>query len=517
VSGNIENYISCGGKQQKIYYLACWHGTQAQLMTTLPTATPTSVNDFHLLVDHLHHAPDSRHPVKNAPDIRLGKSRPRRKPRTKVTRQHEVHRQRCKSTRRSLIRSAYNGNMEDVTKLLNAAKLKQQNIVRKATGRRKRHYGVHRNSTNLELKQNAKRLQRGTLNIDATDSRGIAALSWAARRGHCEMVQTLLTNGAHVSRADMHSGKIPLHHASAEGHLDVVRTLLDHDSPLDPSDKRGNTPLILAAQSGHDQVVFALLLAGASWDSCNHQQSDAMLIARRLGHQQVIHVIDDHLSSIGLHYSTPSLLGPTCHQMAEDELQNALHASLTLQEELEQQTYTAEHQHSRAAGEGSSSSSSSSSSSLHVHHRKRTASEILHHQERNKHHLTRQEKQQTVQHMRNMSHRQHRRPTGFARDQQAGLSALQRVRWNADPRNRGEKLEFEFKRSLAQEWETLWGKLPGETNAERFERLGERQQKIPGQCPHLSRGMVCYSVRELGVCEYLHIPERPHIPLRMKY
>ena len=40
--------------------------------------------DFHLLVDHLHHKPDARHPMLHAPNIRLGKSRPTRKPRNKT-------------------------------------------------------------------------------------------------------------------------------------------------------------------------------------------------------------------------------------------------------------------------------------------------------------------------------------------------------------------------------------------------------------------------------------------------
>ena len=48
-------------------------------------------------------------------------------------------------------------------------------------------------------------------------------------------------------------------------------------------------------------------------------------------------------------------------------------------------------------------------------------------------------------------------------------------------------------------------------------RLGDRENKIPGQCPHLERGQNCYSMRELGTCEYLHIPERPHIQIKMNY
>ena len=261
--------------------------------------------DFHLLVDHLHHKPDARHPMLHAPNIRLGKSRPTRKPRnkTKGSLQHHMNKttssNKNKSTRTktnrpiSLVTSAYSGNMDNVNKMLKAAKKKQQNMIRKESHYRKHNHGVHRNSTTLELQRNAKRLSKQVLDIDATDSRGVTALSWASRQGHHEMVLTLLQNDALVSHVDLHTSKTPLHHAAAEGYLSVVRLLIDWDSPLNPEDKRGNTPLILASQSGHDRIVFALLLAGARWDCCNHQQSDAMLVARRLGHLKVVEVIHE--------------------------------------------------------------------------------------------------------------------------------------------------------------------------------------------------------------------------------
>lgn len=209
-------------------------------------------------------------------------------------------------------------------------------------------------------------------------------------------------------------------------------------------------------------------------------------------------------------YTPPSLLGPTTKESTEQELSKLLNTRASLSEELESQTYSPEHTRIRLGGHPLPPH--------HQHHqRKMSATEILHRQTRNKIHLTQEEKFNTVKHMRSMTHRHHRKPTGFGRDPNRGLNALDRVRYFADPNNRGEQMERDHKRNLAKEWEIEWGRKNGETKSERMIRLGDRENKIPGQCPHLERGQNCYSMRELGTCEYLHIPERPHIQIKMNY
>ena len=437
--------------------------------------------DFHLLVDHLHHQPDPRHPVSHAPDIRLGKSRPRRKPRTKIKRAGQ-HRSgdpsSTKMSKISLVKSAYDGNLDHLRKLLASAHQKQQHLIRTGTHHRKHNHGAHRNSTAREFKRTAQRLQRTVLDVDGTDARGVTALSWAARQGHEDMVVTLLAHGARVAHTDVHTGKTPLHHAAANGYLHIVRTLLEHDAELSPQDKRGNTPLILAAQFGHDRVVFELLRAGAAWDCTNDQQGDALLVAKRLGHHHVLRVIKEHLHRTGEQYTTPVLLGPTVEESMRDEQHRLDQFGPTLQEQLALQSYSPE----RAVRQQVPSA---------LPHRTAT---LLQHK-----------------HVREMSQRHHRHPTGFRRSQQKGLASLDQVRWGADVKDTALHRERALNLSIIASWNKEWGKLPGETNGERLERLGDRQNKMPGQCPHLSRGQVCYSMRELGQCEYLHIPEKPAV------
>ena len=430
------------------------------------------MNDFHLLVDHLHHQADPRHPVLHAPDIRLGQSRPRRKPikkvkhRTGTGRHNNPQRQRY-----ALVRSAYEGDTTKVTQLLKKASKKQMTMLKKASQHRKQRHGVHRNSTALEFQKSAKRLNKQVLDVDAVDANGQSALSWACRQGHDEMVRTLLTNGAHVEHCDVHSGKTPLHHCAAGGYLHIVRILLDHDAKVSPQDKRGNTPLILAAQFGHDRVLFELLRAGARWDMQNQQNSDAMLVSKRLGHHHVLKVLKEHVFGTGEHYTVP------------EERKMLEQFGPTLQEQLELQTYSPERG---------------------VREREQAAPTI--------HYQMKQLAQRA--HVQEMSRRQHHRhPTGFHRNESQGLESLNQVRWGADPAEKGIAMENEHKRSLVDSWDREWKKLSGETNVERLERLGERHNKIPGQCPHLNRGQSCYSMRELGTCEYLHIPDRPRIQL----
>jgi hypothetical protein len=437
------------------------------------------MNDFHLIVDHLHHSPDSRHPVFHAPDIRLHKSRPKTKPIKKVKKQFNIRasKQRQNSI---LVRSAYEGNTTKITKILKKAKKQETKMIQSASVYRKQKHGLHRNSTAKEFQRNAKRLRKKVLDIDALDSRGQTALSWASRQGHEETVSTLLANGARLEHMDLHSGKRPLHHASAGGFLTIVRLLVDHDAELSPQDKRGNTPLILAAQFGHERVVFELLRAGAAWDCTNYQQSDAMLVARRLGNFKVLQVLHEYLESSGKQYNLPALLGPTMEELEANERIKLEQLGPTLKQQLYEMTYSPRR------------------SVLEEGYKKIDEPTSI---------------KEQLNHVRGMSRRHHRHPTGFKRSQTAASLSLDQVRWGADPNDKGINIEKEHNRSIVKTWDEEWGKLPGETNVERLERLGDFHGKIPGQCPHLQRGQDCYSMRELGNCEYLHIPDRPRITI----
>lgn len=65
-------------------------------------------------------------------------------------------------------------------------------------------------------------LQHEKLGLDVTDGNGDAALLWACRSGHCNVVRELLKNDTR----DLNSSSA----AYANGHLDVVYEFLNQDA-----------------------------------------------------------------------------------------------------------------------------------------------------------------------------------------------------------------------------------------------------------------------------------------------
>ena len=55
--------------------------------------------------------------------------------------------------------------------------------------------------------------------------------------------------------------------AAGRGHTDIVHALLSHGAKVNTSDKYGTTPLIWASRKGHQDIVRKLLEVGASVDN----------------------------------------------------------------------------------------------------------------------------------------------------------------------------------------------------------------------------------------------------------
>ena len=108
-------------------------------------------------------------------------------------------------------------------------------------------------STLLEMKE---------WDVNASDCIGMTALTWAAERGHEEVVKMLLEREeANPNHVDTKYGRTPLSWAAMKGHEEVVKKLLQReDVNPDQADTRyGRTPLSWAAGNGHRGVVGMLL------------------------------------------------------------------------------------------------------------------------------------------------------------------------------------------------------------------------------------------------------------------
>ncbi|KAL4787644.1 hypothetical protein BJX76DRAFT_354123 [Aspergillus varians] len=121
-------------------------------------------------------------------------------------------------------------------------------------------------------------------------------LSYAAEKGHLEVVHTLLKYGGDQNIADTKYKRTALSRAAWNGHLDVVQMLIEHgDYSIDHQDVYGWTPLALAVAGGHDGVVKYLLgntATSPEVETYDNQTPLQIAIARR--RVKVVKVLLDH-------------------------------------------------------------------------------------------------------------------------------------------------------------------------------------------------------------------------------
>ncbi|KAH7014764.1 hypothetical protein EDB80DRAFT_566297 [Ilyonectria destructans] len=102
-------------------------------------------------------------------------------------------------------------------------------------------------------------------NPDPKDSHNRTPLSWAAERGHADVVKLLLDNGnIDVNSTDKHFGLTPLSYAAGEGHQAVIEMLLaGKEVDLNSKDTSfGRTPLEHAEEKEHTVIVDLLRESG---------------------------------------------------------------------------------------------------------------------------------------------------------------------------------------------------------------------------------------------------------------
>jgi hypothetical protein len=135
----------------------------------------------------------------------------------------------------------------------------------------------------------------------------LASLTWngpvrageihdAARAGDVEKVRALLkANPGLVNANDKDTyGKTPLFEAARWGHMDVVELLLSKSAKVNAKDNRGDTPLFGAVSSGHMDVVTLLLSKGAEVNARANDGCTPLHEAAYLGHKEVVELLLTH-------------------------------------------------------------------------------------------------------------------------------------------------------------------------------------------------------------------------------
>jgi ankyrin repeat protein len=120
-----------------------------------------------------------------------------------------------------------------------------------------------------------------------------AALCFAARRGHTDVVRVLLhADGVDVNTVT-NDGNFPLYMATENNHLEIVRLILQTPGvDVNKATTEGATPLFIAAQSGHVEITQLLLRSeGLDVNAETTKDASALLVAAHQGHMQIVEML----------------------------------------------------------------------------------------------------------------------------------------------------------------------------------------------------------------------------------
>jgi len=101
-------------------------------------------------------------------------------------------------------------------------------------------------------------------------------MHFAARAGHLEAVEALLTRGVHPDcrtrfTTPMHARQTSLHLAAIGGHGPVIQRLFEAVAEVEVRDAQQRSPLWLAARHHHAEVVTQLARRGADLEARDAQ------------------------------------------------------------------------------------------------------------------------------------------------------------------------------------------------------------------------------------------------------
>lgn len=157
------------------------------------------------------------------------------------------------------------------------------------------------NEGNYMLLERALKACKDPIDLEIEDVNGQTALNIAARNGHLEIVQLLLSikptssdlklKQVDVNHADR-DGWTPLRSASWGGHTEVVKLLIEQPfCAIDLADKEERTALRAAAWSGHEDILKILIKAGADVNSVDKQGRTSLIAASYMGHYDIVEIL----------------------------------------------------------------------------------------------------------------------------------------------------------------------------------------------------------------------------------
>jgi hypothetical protein len=139
-------------------------------------------------------------------------------------------------------------------------------------------------------------LRRGA-NVNAQQRDGITALFFASQEGHLEVVRELLQHNEVDVNLTRDTGATALYTASQNGHVDIVHALLQHGKvDVNRWFHTGSTALYVACQNGHVKVVRALLQHDKVDVNLQcYDGSTAFDVARTKKNHDIVRLLKEHV------------------------------------------------------------------------------------------------------------------------------------------------------------------------------------------------------------------------------
>ena len=154
----------------------------------------------------------------------------------------------------------------------------------KATALHKAAARGHKDIVQLLLSQGA--------SMEIYDSGGKTPLHHAVQYGDTSVVELLLSKGAPIEAVSfIHGYDTPLHHAARYGHTSTVELLLKKGALIEARNRNGHTPLHEAAFNGCTSPAEALLINGASPEARDNYKNTLLHFAALSGQISTVELV----------------------------------------------------------------------------------------------------------------------------------------------------------------------------------------------------------------------------------